>query len=341
MAPPRVVRIDDRLHPQLRRARPLAQTRVDEPGTGAGRPRYGDVQVQAVPARSALTDFTMGGNVSGLAWSLNPYTGCMHRCTYCYVPDTMKVERGRWGRYVLRKEGLENVLARELRRLPRKTVYLSTGTDPYQPVEQEHRQTRACLELLLKHDWPVEILTRSPLVLRDLDLLTEFSQVRVGLSVPTLDDRARAAVEPHAPPIDARLETLHALSEAGLQTFANYTPAYPFTGGFTPQDLVDTFAMVGVQWMNTTPWRRMETVLPALRARLDGTEWEEMLARVRDTDRQRGLQRALERAAARAGLEVQHGFFNPPFGTRRGWSPSAHDRPGPVADARSTPSPPR
>src|SRR5439155_650236 len=94
--------------------------------------------------------------------------------------------------------------------------------------------TRHALEVLLRAQWPVSILSRSPLMVRDIDLFAQFQTIDVGMSVPTLDDRARALLEPWAPPIEARLRCLQTLADAGLDTFVSFAPAYPRTGDVTP-----------------------------------------------------------------------------------------------------------
>ncbi len=304
--------VDDTIHPLLSKARPPAQLHIDALEAGAGRTEYGATQVQEVEAQTALTDFTQGGHTTGEAWSLNPYAGCQHQCTYCYVPDTMHAERWRWGSYVVAKTNLPTVLARELRRKARLWVYLSTATDPYQPVEQERRITRTCLEVLARRDWPVDILTRGPLVTRDIDILRRFSEACIGLSVPTLDDDLRRLIEPAAPPIAARLAALRRLADAGLTVYANYCPAYPFTGATTPGDLVQAFQDAGAQWVNTSPWRYLPSILPALQARLAGTPYNDLLPFIADPLRQQRRHRTLKVAFERAGLPLHTGFFNPP-----------------------------
>lgn len=328
-------RIDDARHPLLRKARPLGQLELDRLDEGAGRDRYGATVVQEVDARTALTDFSMGGrrDPGTVAWSVNPYTGCQHRCSYCFVPDTMKTQRERWGRYVLVKRTLPTRLAHELRRRPRGTTYLSTATDPYQPVEEEHRITRRCLQELARVDWPVDVLTRSPLVLRDLDILQRFTHLRVGLSVPTLDDRVRRVVEPHAPPIGARLRTLRRLTDAGLQVYANHSPAYPFTGRVTPATLAAAFRHAGVQWVNASPWRRRRSTLPVVAARLRGTPYEHLLPMIEDDRRQARMQKTLDVAFRRAGVPLRTGFFNPP------WDRISSAAPTPVSTPTSAGAP--
>lgn len=305
---------NDAVHPTLSRARPLAQVTLDRPEPG--RDRYGSCAVLESSGAGGLTDFTMGGNVTGEAWSLNPYSGCLHACSYCYVPDTIHAERRRWGSYVIVKRDLPTrlalAMAKEEKRGAKRTVYISTGTDPYQPAEAEHRITRLCLEVLVRRDWPVEVLTRSPLVLRDLDLFQKLSQVRVGLSIPTLDDAMRRVLEPSAPAIPARLEAVRRLSASGIPTFANYTPACPPTT-HDADAIATAFLDAGVHWANTTRWKRRATTLGPLWERLRGTEWEWITRFFAKKERQHGWQAELRRAFRKVGLPLGTSFFNPPF----------------------------
>lgn len=312
---------DDALHPLLSKAGPVGQTTLDR--DDAPRDNLGPRRIREVQVRQALTDFTMGGHASGVAWSLNPYAGCHHACLYCYVPDTMRAERRRWGSYVLVKTNLPRLLADEVDRKEPLTVYMSTGTDPYQAVEAERRLTRRCLEVLARADWPLEVLTRGPLVLRDLDRLHRFSHLRVGMSVPTLDDRARKLMEPSAPAVGARLRTLGRLSEEGLVTFANLSPAYPLTGGLTADAVAGAFRDAGVHWVNTSHWRRRGTILGPIWDRLHdaGPLGEELARFAADRKRQAALREELEAAFDRAGVPLHTGFYNPPF-------EMAHRRPG-------------
>lgn len=335
---------DDRRHPTLRRARPLGQLRIDALEKGPGRAAYGSRQVQEVEARTALTDAAMGFP----CWSLNPYVGCLHDCGYCYVPDTMRTDRTRWGSFVAVKRNLPALLRRELATKEPRKVYLSTATDCYQPVEREHKVTRACLELLARADWPVRVLTRSPLVLRDVDLLRRFSDLQVGLSVPTLDDRARAILEPGAPTIPARLDTLRRLADAGLRTFANYAPAYPLTAGITPTQVAETLRDTGIASAYTAPWGYLEGVLPVLDARMGpaavaGSGLEEFAARIHDPVLQERLQAALKVAFARAGVPLTTADFRhqraPAWRTPPAPTPAPPGAPG--GPAPGAPGPPR
>src|SRR5437879_13718741 len=123
---------------------------------------------------------------------------------------------------------------------------ISTATDPYQFVEGRYLVARHALEVLLRAQWPVSILSRSPLMVRDVDLFAQFQTIDVGMSVPTLDDRARALLEPWAPPIEARLRCLQPLADVGLDTSVTFAPAYPPTGDVTADAIAAEFAARGV-----------------------------------------------------------------------------------------------
>jgi DNA repair photolyase len=185
------------------------------------------MQAKEIQAKGVLTR----SRIPGVEYCVNPYVGCAHGCRYCYAAF-MKRFTGHaepWGEFLDAKVNAPALLRSQLRRARPGRVLLSSVTDPYQPAEKVHRLTRRCLESLLDFRFPVSILTRSPLVLRDLDLLTRFRDVTVGLSIPTDDDAVRALLEPRSPPIPARIEALEALHAAGV-------PTYVFDGPLLPQD---------------------------------------------------------------------------------------------------------
>lgn len=184
--------------------------------------------VTTVRVKTALTQ----SRIYGVEYVINPYLGCAHGCSYCYATFMRKYSHGHqaaaWGSFVEVKENLPEVLAGELRRRrrPPGRVLLASVCDPYQPAEGQHRLTRRCLELLLEHNWSIDILTRSPLVLRDLDLLRR-AGASVGFSIPTDNDRIRQLVEPRAPAIADRIAALRQLHAAGIDTWAFIGPLLP------------------------------------------------------------------------------------------------------------------
>lgn len=169
-------------------------------------------------------------------WSLNPYRGCAHGYTYCYARRThtfLDLSAGdQFSRVILVKTNLPEVLERELARpsWARETVALGTATDIYQPAEGHYRITRRILELLVRYRTPAHIVTRSPLILRDADLLLELHRragVQVTISLTTVDRGLARAIEPGAPPPAARLRALRRLNELGVPTGILVAPILP------------------------------------------------------------------------------------------------------------------
>jgi DNA repair photolyase len=178
--------------------------------------------VKEVQAKSALS-------VSKVYdYTVNPYVGCAHGCTYCYARFMRRFSGHRepWGAFVDVKVNVADLLARELRKKPPGRVWVSGVCDPYQPLEARYGLTRECLRLLGEAGWSLVVQTRSPLVLRDLDLLVR-PTVEVGLSVTTGDDDIRRLFEPQAPPVSERIRTLGVLHQAGVRTFAMIAPLLP------------------------------------------------------------------------------------------------------------------
>jgi DNA repair photolyase len=140
-----------------------------------------------------------------------------------------------WGDFVDPKVNIVEVLEEELKSVKRSGVLLSALTDPYQPLEHKYRLTRKCLEVLLKHNFRVIILTKSHLVTRDLDLLTKFKNADVGLTITTDDDSVRQIIEPHSSSIEDRINTLRTFNSRKVTTYAHIGPILPMN----PHDLLD------------------------------------------------------------------------------------------------------
>ena len=164
---------------------------------------------------------------------VNPYTGCQHACTYCYA-RFMKRFTGHkepWGEFVDVKINAPYLLRVEINKKKKGSVWMSGVCDPYQPLEAKYGITRRCLEILVQNSWPVIVQTRSPLVLRDVDILQEASDSEVGLTVTTADDSIRKLFEPYAPPIKDRLDALDELHRARIRTYAMIAPMLPGAEG--------------------------------------------------------------------------------------------------------------
>ncbi len=184
------------------------------------------------PCRSALNP------VRGMPfrWSLNPYMGCAHRCTFCYVRAfEARADRpsdDRYGRSVRVKVNVAAVLAGELSRpgWGREPVVIGAATDPYQPAEGRYRLTRACIGVLAAHGTPFGIITRGPLVVRDRDVLRAAAarvEVSVSVSIPTLDERVWRTTEPGTAPPRQRLRAIALLREAGIRVGVALAPILP------------------------------------------------------------------------------------------------------------------
>ncbi|MBB3111183.1 DNA repair photolyase [Paenibacillus phyllosphaerae] len=179
------------------------------------------------------------GFLANYSHSLNPYAGCSFACSYCYVRQSpVNLFRDAdWGTWVDVKTGAAQVLAKELRLAKSKgpvTIFMSSSTDPYQPVEAKERVTRSLLEVMV--DNPPDFLflqTRSPLVSRDIDLLLRMKdRVRVSMTVETDLEEIRRHFSPFAPPIGGRLKALATLAEAGVPTQAAIAPILPSSAHF-------------------------------------------------------------------------------------------------------------
>jgi DNA repair photolyase len=190
------------------------------------------VEYREEPCRSALN------RVKGMpfSWSLNPYMGCAHRCTFCYVRAfERRADRpsdDRYGRSIRVKVNVAEVLRGELTRRSwnREPIAIGAATDPYQPCEGRYRLTRACLEELAAARNPFSLISRNPMVVRDLDVLLGASSraaVTVTLSIPTLDERVWRTTEPGTPPPRSRLEAVARLAEAGIETCVAMAPILP------------------------------------------------------------------------------------------------------------------
>jgi DNA repair photolyase len=189
-------------------------------------------QYREEPCRTALNRVTG----MGFRWSLNPYMGCVHRCTFCYVRAfEQRADRpgdARYGTTIRVKVNVAAVLRAELARpgWRREEVAVGAATDPYQPAEGRYRLTRACLATLGASRTPFGLVTRGPLVVRDLDVLQEAArraEVTVSFSVPTLDDTIWRRTEPGTAPPRQRLRALARLAGGGINAGVGMAPLLP------------------------------------------------------------------------------------------------------------------
>jgi DNA repair photolyase len=169
-------------------------------------------------------------------WSLNPYMGCVHRCTFCYVRAfERRADRpsdDRYGRSIRVKTNVVDVLRRELARpsWEHESVAIGAATDPYQPAEGHYRLTRGCLEALSDAHNPFSLITRGPLIVRDVDVLclaAARAKVSVTFSIPTLDEDVWRKTEPSTAHPRQRLRALKTLVDAGVRAAVGMAPILP------------------------------------------------------------------------------------------------------------------
>ncbi len=190
------------------------------------------VEYREEPCKSALNPV----KGMGFRWSLNPYMGCVHRCTFCYVRHferrSDRPSDDRYGTSIRVKVNVAEVLRKELARTSWKYEHVAIGaaTDPYQPAEGRYRLTRACLEALRDFSNPFSIITRGPMIVRDLDVLVEASrraEVAVTFSIPTLDEEVWRKTEPSTAHPRQRLRALKQLVDAGVDARVGMAPILP------------------------------------------------------------------------------------------------------------------
>src|SRR3954447_18329874 len=190
------------------------------------------VEYREEPCKAALN------RVQGMpfGWSLNPYMGYAHRCTFCYVRAfELRADRpsdARYGTSIRVKVNIAEVLRRQLSRpsWQRERVAIGAATDPYQPAEGRYRLTRACLAELGRAANPFSIITRGPLIVRDVDVLADAARradVSVTFSIPTLDREIHRLTEPGTAPPRQRLRALRTLVDAGVRASVGMAPILP------------------------------------------------------------------------------------------------------------------
>ncbi len=169
-------------------------------------------------------------------WSLNPYTGCAHRCTFCYVRAfERRAERpsdDRYGRSIRVKVNVAEVLARELARPTWEgaSVVVGAATDPYQPAEGRYRLTRSCLGVFATASNPFSIITRGPMIVRDIDVLSDLARradLSITFSIPTVDLDLWRKTEPGTAPPQQRLRAIEKLVAAGIKANVGMAPILP------------------------------------------------------------------------------------------------------------------
>jgi DNA repair photolyase len=256
--------------------------------------------------KTILNRTSLGG------YSLNCYTGCTHRCVYCYARFMQRFHPHDepWGAFVDVKVNAVETLKRQLRRLPPDEVFMSSACDGWQPVEAQYRLTRRCCELLLERGFQINVLTKSTLVTRDFDIFAN-RPVRVGITLTTLDERLRELWEPEASPVAERIEVIQSARRAGLKTSIMFGPLLPFLSD--DQESIDallaTAAELDVEAIWVDAMNPRPRVWPAV-AELLRAQFPELLpkySKVLFSEKSRAeyladLRARIQKAAEQAGL---------------------------------------
>ena len=183
--------------------------------------KYVEIYVKTALSKSGLesTDY-----------ALNPYKGCEHRCVYCYSPYVIHMPLEEWNGVVYVKRNLPTVLDKELKK-KKGFITIGTVTDAYQPAEKKYEITRKSLEVLRRHRRDISILTKSSLILRDIDIIERIPHAEIGVTITTLQEEWRRKIEPNASSIDERLRI--------LEEFRGKAITYAFIGPIFPDILMD------------------------------------------------------------------------------------------------------
>ena len=206
----------------------MLQMSLFDPNPSTARPEsLGGADVIYADSASILSRPT--GRLADLDFVINPYQGCTFACTYCYAAFFVaeEAQRERWGQWVRVKTNAIAKLRGSRQDLRGARVLMSSATDPYQPIEQRLELTRSLLPIMQQRGVHLSVLTRSPLVTRDIDLFSEFERISVTVTITTDDDAVRRKFEPQCASIERRFAALRQLSDAGLRTRVNVAPLLP------------------------------------------------------------------------------------------------------------------
>lgn len=194
-----------------------------------------EMKIREIKVGSALTK----SRLPDAKWAVNPYVGCVFGCKYCYAAfiGRWKHPGDEWGEFADVKINAPEILKTELEKLNKKfqnkdfgSIFFSSVTDPYQGIEAKYQITRQCLRVLADFGYKgeISILTKSPLVCRDIDIFKKLKKASVGLTITSIDDEASQFLENNAPPVSLRLGALKELCRAGIPTYAFVGPLLPY-----------------------------------------------------------------------------------------------------------------
>ncbi len=186
------------------------------------------IDFKEIKCSKALTP----SKIYGFDYTINPYIGCTHKCSYCYARFMNRFEPYKsWGNYVNIKKNIVQILGNEISKLKPGRVIFSSVTDAYQPIESKYKITRQCLEILNKYNFSVGLLTKSPLITRDIDILHKLNSrkggLSIGMSIMCLSEEDKNNFEEGSPSIESRFGALKRLNNEGLEPFVFIAPFIP------------------------------------------------------------------------------------------------------------------
>lgn len=220
----------------------------------------------------------------------NPYVGCQFGCTYCYVRFFVKDKNHPWGEFVRTRDHikLQEKFAKEVKKAAGKRLVIGTMTDPYQPIEREHRLTRAILQAIVDAEDPLEkvgIFTRSPIIAEDIDLIKQLPRPRVHYTVSPYEDADIHLLEPIGIQIKRRFETIKLLKDAGIRVHVNVAPAIPLMSESSIERTAQALADAGVDEFFVDPMQAYGPSFEAMKLALVNDErWPEIERIMQDDD---------------------------------------------------------
>lgn len=190
--------------------------------------------------------------IYGIDYSINPYIGCEHNCSYCFARymKRLSYSKNEWGKFVIIKKNIPDILKKELKKVRAGSILISSVTDPYQPIEERYEITRKILEEFLEHEgFKITILTKSKTVIRDIDIIKRLKNVEVGFSISFLDNEIRRIIEPNSSKMEERLEALKIIKENKIRSYAMIAPILPVITENEIEKLLEELKSVEVDYI--------------------------------------------------------------------------------------------
>lgn len=209
-------------------------------------------------------------------YSINPYTGCGHRCVYCYATYIPRFFQPR------RKKDLVKRVQKDLKRIPKDSlISISNSSDPYVPMDEKHKDTRKCLRLLQEYDVRILMVTKSDLVIRDIDILRELN-VAVTISISSLDKAVYENLEPYGPSPERRIHAIRELTQYEIPVGVRLDPVFPYLTDAEIEDIVRKTVNAGAEHIVSSTfkprydgWKRFQKVFPKLAEKIKPLYFEQ------------------------------------------------------------------